>query len=201
MAKHYDNIDDVKSKLVGTIVYYDGVPVIVKSADIYQDGELAVHITNSLSARTTSMRKITDPLLNYMKFNLGYDNYNHGAAWWYRIPHRQYRQGLKNEQLRYSISDRAMNPGYQFNASKVIDDMLLNKYPHIEEIEKHLRDQERLCMAFHKNFAISYDRVHDDMILEYKGQVIGCMSKMDEFKLMDEFTHLNESLKEAIGVF
>lgn len=199
MAKYYDNLDDVKSKLVGTIVYYDGTPVIVKSAEV-DEGELAVQITNHLSARGTSIKKITDPLLNYMKFNLGYANYSHGAVWWYRVPHRQYRQGLKHEQMRYSISERALNPGHTFQAGNSVNEMLLNKYPSIETIEEKIRDSATPVMAFHKNFAMSWDRVHKDMIVEYKGQIIGCMSGHHEFKLMDEYNHLQESLMEVVGV-
>ena len=204
MAKHYDNLEDVKSKLVGTIVYYDDVPVVVKAADLYpEDGSLAVVITNHLAARGTSIRKIDDPLLNYMKFNLGYANYAHGAVWWYRMPHRQYRQGLKNEQMRYSISERGMNPGHSFQAGNSVNEMLLNKYPSIETIEEKLKDADRdhsIVMAFHKNFAMSYDKIHKDMIVEYKGSVIGCMSDKREIKLLDEYNHLNESLREAVGV-
>lgn len=207
MSKYYDNIDDVKSKLVGTIVYYDGVPVVVKAADFHPEGGFGVITSTHLVGRTTVMRKIDDPLLNYMKFNLGYSNNNHGAVWWYRVPQRQYRQGLKAEQMRYTCSERSLNPGYNFQATESINRMLLNKYPDIDTIEKKFRDNEvNTVMAFHKNFAMSYDRIHDDMVVEYKGQLIGCIAKefgrdQPTFKLMNEYIHLNESLKEAVGVF
>lgn len=203
MAKHYDNIEDVKAKLAGSIIYYDGIPVFCKGVDESMDQEKGTTIfyaaiTSSLTTKAIILKEITDPAFNFTKFNLGYANYKPGACWWYRIPVRQYKQGLKGEQVRYHISEKAMgNPGYSLSTTGVVSDMLLNKYPTYDAVEKTLRDSEMPSItAFHKDFALSYDKVHKDLILEYKGKVIGFMDK--KINLMDEYEHLYESAKEAI---
>lgn len=204
MAKHYDNLDDVKSKLAGTIINYNDVPVVCKAAVLCEDDmeSFMLHITNSLTGRNMHHVKLQDPKLNWTKFNLGYINYgNHGAFWFYRQPLRQYRQGLKAEQMKYLASERTPDFGLNFpGPCKQTEDMLLNRYPSIEEIEKKLKDGEAPTVAFHRDLALSWDKIHKDMILEHKGKLIGCMSaKMTDVKLSDDYEHLTETIKEVIG--
>lgn len=201
MGKYYDNIEDVRSKLLGTIVYYNEVPVIVK--DIAQDGvnEFILYFTKSMLGRGHESRPLTDPGFNFTRFNLGYANYGvHGALWWYRLPAKQYQQGLKANQLSYKAVNQNMMGGIMFKVGQPIEQMLLNKYPSFDEAIHAIQVSDgNLTTAFHKDFAVSWDKIHKDALLEYKGKLIGHLPK-GEIKLVNEFEHLYESCKEAIGV-
>lgn len=203
MVKHYDNIEDVKSKLAGTIIYYNGIPVLVRA--VYQDEmdetEFHLNISASLTSRNKLTVKLSDPGLNLTKFNIGYCNFSIGAVWWYRQPLRQYRQGLKGEQMKYRVSEKTPDVGYGFESSKDIEAMLLGQYPKIPDIEKMLKDKVRPAVAFHKDLALSWDTIHKDMVIEHKGRLIGCMSSNMKglIQLSDEYEHLTENLKEIMG--
>ena len=208
MAKSYDNLEDVKSKLLGTIVMYDGVPCHIKqvytAADYGNDEHEYWLATSNLGGRLVITRGLTDPLFNFTKFNIGYANYKSAAVWWYRLPYKQYRQGLKADQFRYHASEKAAALGiFSFGTGKDIDQMLKAEYPGFEEVEKTIKSQENgglpIVQAFHKNFALSHDRIHDDMILEYKGQLIGNIIDRKTFKLLSEYSHLNEVVQETLA--
>lgn len=203
MAKHYDNLEDVKSKLAGTIIYYENVPVYVKQAITDEEnGSFILQVTNSLTARNTKYVKLDDPLLNWTRYHLGYCNMKWGSVWWYRKPLRQYRQGLKSDQMKYAVSSQAFDHGYEFGATQAVEAMLIDRYPNVHEIEQTLKDFEVPVVAFHKDFALSWDKIHKDMILEHKGRLIGCMSnRLTDVKLADEYEHLTETVKEVIRVY
>lgn len=203
MAKNYDNIDDVKSKLVGTIIYYEDVPVIVKGADKdLAAGGFCIIITNSLTSRGSRLVNINDPKLNWIRFNLGYSNNGeYGSMWWYRKPLRQYRQGLKGEQMNYKVSEKSINTGTGFGPCKSVDQMLKDEYPTMDEVERMLKNAASPVVAFHKDFAMSWDKIHKDMIIEYKGTLIGCANPMlTNISLAAEFQHLMEPLREVVNV-
>ena len=202
MAKHYDNLEDVKSKLAATIIYHDKIPVYCKTAlcDGYGK-EFFLQITKSLSSKVITQVPLVDPKLNWTEYNIGYTNHECGALWWYRKPIRQYRQGLKNEQMGYIASEKTYNPGAGFGINKSVEAMLLNQYPDIDEIEKKLKDTEVPVVAFHKDFALSWDKIHKDMLIEHKGKLIGCMQgKLSKIQLADDYEYLTETIQEIIGV-
>ena len=204
MAKTYDNIEDVKTKLLGTFVYYDGVPVLIK--DIQHGvvpGTFELMFAKSiLGGRGHDTKLLTDPGFNFTRFNLGYANHNSGAYWWYRVPGKQYQQGLKANQMNYKCTMSHAGGGMIiFKSGSPVDSMLRNDYPDFDLAHKSAVNgaDEGLTVAFHKDFAVSWDKIHKDLILEYKGKLIGHMPG-NEIKLIDEFEHLYESCKEAVGV-
>lgn len=205
----YDNIDDVQSKLAGTIIYYGKQPVVVKQIQYDEDDPNPVinHKFTLFCSKTLTSRsgyteaKLDDPLLNYKQFNLGYANYEHGTVWWYRTPAKQYRQGLKADQLKYKVGDGMTDFGYGFHPSKQIEAMLMNQYPDMETIHKAIIDEPGRAMAMHKDFAVRWDRIHRDMIIDYKGRSIGCADKnFNDIRLVDEHAHLIETMKEVLNV-
>lgn len=203
MAKYYDNLEDAKAKLLNTVVYYDEVPVLVKDVvqDPYSDGGFQIVFTQSLIGRGLETKPIASSGFNFTRFNIGYANYAHGALWWYRLPAKQYQQGLKGNQLSYKGVGVQSQLGTSFKPSQTIELMLLNKYPDFDDALKTIRSSadEGMSVAFHKDFAMSWDKIHKDLLLEYKGKLIGHMPGND-IKLIDEFEHLYEPCKEAIGV-
>lgn len=213
----YDNLEDVRNKLNGTLCYYKNKAVMVKESYPAVHAEQNGMLTKEYLAGKGPLEKdfaivlvdpggrakrtvlLTDKEFNYMDFELGYANQNPVAVFWYRQPIRQYRQGLRHEQLGYNVSNKAFKGMMEFGFGRPIADMMENIYPKFSEAVTMLKNQEATIIAFHRNFAISYDEVHNDLILEYKGKLIGHTDANMNWQFMPNFEHLAEALKEAVA--
>ena len=203
----YDNMDDARNKLVGTFCMYNQKAVAVKHVwypddDMIKDNpnnEFIIGGNNLYNGRSFKCL-LGDKDFDFSNLNIGYACREDGqaAAWYYRRPMRQYRQGLKNDQVNMKYSQRRYAE-ISFAHSKAIALMLENKYKSFEEIEEEIRSKTALIGAFHKNFAATYDEIHDDLIVEYKGKPIGHSISRNNFRLIDEAKHLTEHLMEAVG--
>lgn len=195
----YDNIDDVKAKLVGTFVYYNGEVHIVKDATLMANGE-SFQLMLSPKGGKMIWVPLSDPALNYTHYNLGYANYGEYAAWWCRMPAKQYQQGLKANQLRYYWTHKDVvydfNPIFNFSEYNI--KMLRGEYPKFDDICPLISSGKVRSAAFHKDFALRWDRIHEDYILDYKGRSVGHVVDKNQFKLMDEFQYLAETIKEVV---
>lgn len=197
---HYDNYDDAVTKLANTICYHDGKAVFVKGVNVSDFDGKTLLLTLQLTRNGRSkVVELVDKGLNYTNFNLGYVNYEVGSAWWFRKPIRQYRQGLKADQLSLRASEQEYYQLAHFGFYNNICDMLENNYPTLVECEQKLKDKERPIVAFHKNFAATWDPLHRDLLLEYQGTRIGVTANFKKFNLLDEFRHLTESLEEIVA--
>ena len=204
----FDNLADVKSKFLNTICYYKKKPVFVKNCN-YQtnpvDGEFIIGNKFQLTVGTTAGKnisiKLEDPDFNYKEYNLGYSNGTNFCVWWFRKPIKQYSQGLSQNQLHWSISVPGMVPEENFSFHQPFIAMLQNEYPSLNVVAGKLKDKKGKIMAFHKDFALSWDNLHEDFILEYRGKKVGVSvnGNIDEYRLMPEFKHLAEALQEAIA--
>lgn len=202
MSANFDNIDDVVSKFTGTICYYERKPILIKqcSSDPDKPGKFSLLVT-SAGGRAKAVN-LDDPNFSFKDYNLGYANNEKIAAWWFRWPVKQYRQGLKKDQLGVRVSNPHMLMDGNFGFSKPYINMLENVYPDIKMCAELLREQNnQKIIAFHKNFALSYDEMHEDFIVEYKAKKIGVSTnkQLTEFRLTKPFEHLNEVLQEAIA--
>lgn len=199
----YDNIEDAKNKLKNCYATYKGKPIIIKEVN-YMPGTDPDKNVFGWFGHTLSGRKLADsyialddPEFNASEYNLGYLN-NHGfASWFYRVPFRQYHQGLRSDQ----VGQYSSNPAYHmdFKPCTQLGLMLENRYPSFGECADVLKKEDVALVAFNRNFAMAYDRIHRDFILEYKGHQIGYTPNLEDFKLLTEHEHLYEALKEAIG--
>ena len=198
MPLHYDTVEDAKTKLANSICYYDGKAILVKSilGNDLEPENLKVQFINLEGNQKTV--KLLDPLLNYTHFNIGYTNQVCRAVWWYRKPIRQYTQGLRYTQMNYVTSDGSDNE-ILFQYSTETARMLENVYPTFEECQEKLVEGRSDSIAFHQHFGMSFDNLHDDFIIEYRGRKIGTNPRAHEFKLIKDFRHLSEALTEAIG--
>lgn len=198
MAATFDNLEDVVSKFTGTVCVYDNKAVLVKSANYLEDEPHVYTLAiNQYGVRNAKTIKLSDPALNYTDFNIGYANQNMFASWWYRRPTRQYRQGLKGDQMGVRLADNNIDPGH-FNFNGPFVAMLENSYPSTEECKKFLKDRALYSVAFHRNFALSYDNLHEDFIVEYKGRQVGITPNFKEFKLRDENHYLQQAVREVL---
>lgn len=207
LSKLYDNIDDATSKLTGTIVYYDNQPVVVKQVgwdendpNYVKNASFCLYLTKSLASHRGSYNVVPlrDPKLNYTRYNLGYANYNGTPVWWYRIPVKQYRQGLKNDQ----VANKCATPFFEapFTPTKALEAMLKVEYPSLREAIELVQENPDDGYAFHPDVAVRWDKIHEDILIEYKGAVIGCTDiKFNNIKLIDQNRHLVEVVSEAIN--
>ncbi len=201
MKLGYDNIDDAKGKLVGTHCMFKGRAFTIENLH-WMEGTLPDDNKYAVTGAYMSPRgklgwtPIDDPEFNCSRYNIGYVNAHGIAGWFYRIPQKQYHQGLRYNQVGFKISNSSFR-GIEFKHGAPVGKMLENEYPDFKKAITYLKEGEAGLIAFHKNFAMSRDTVHDDFIIEYKGEPIGFTHDLKNFQLMEECQHLMESLKEA----
>ena len=201
----YDNFDDCKSKLLGTIIYYKGQAVYVKDIQPEPDPTGTFYVDYSLKIAHVDKRgmtdvKLSDPDLNFMEYQLGYANFQGTALYWYRKPVKQYKQGLKAEQLNYKIA----NPNHvlhehPFSFNRSVINMLEGRYPSIEGAKDLLKAGAAGVLAFHKDFAFAYNDVFEAYELEYKGVKIGHTADLVNVNLTDKYAYVKEALMEAVA--
>lgn len=201
----YDNLEDARAKLKDTFCLYKGKAFYVKAVEHNPNFGIEknkfVVIGTYMSGRNgTPIIDIDDPDFNCSEYNIGYMNVHQAgfAPWLFRIPQKQFHQGLRNTQMKM----RASNPAYlhvELRACKDMGTMLENQYPLFKDAVEILNQGNAHLIAFHKNFAMSKDNIHNDYLLEYKGEQIGFTPDLDNVKLLAEHEHLYEALKEAIG--
>lgn len=205
MAAVLDILEDVNQKFTGTVVMYDKKAVVVKSVsqDPENPGQFILH-TAIPQARETVLIHLLDPALNYQRFDIGYANGGMYSGWWYRKPNKQWSQGLKANQMGWKVSTPGGTPHDNFSFSKPFIKMLEGVYPSIEECKKTLMNKNEgiVTTAFHKDFALSFDDLHEDFLLEYHGIRIGTSmdKELKQFKIKSEARHLIEALQEARNV-
>lgn len=199
---NFDLLEDVNQKFTGSVLLYDKKVVLCKSVSTspVKAGEFILQLAPQNSRNVLDIN-VSDPALDYKNFRIGYCNGGNYAAWWYRKPHKQWSQGLKANQMGFRISGG--HPHDHFGFNKPFNNMLEGIYPDIETVKKCLIDKSSMAMAFHKDFALSYDDIHDDFVLEYHGTKIGASigRELKQFKIMPEARHLVEALKEARNVY
>lgn len=202
----YDNLEDCRHKLVGTIIYYKGEAVFVKDVmvpDLDAEGAPTGYILRLSRRNTRSLESVPleSPDLNYLHFKLGYANVRGFSPYFYRKPIKQYRQGLRQDQLSWRLSSRYFaDDGDIFRFSNETCDMLEGKYPPLENCVEIIRRDLCTTMAFSPTFALNYESVHNDYLIEYKGVKIGYSPDLKNFNLDDKFTFVRESLMEALRV-
>lgn len=200
MAADFDILEDVGGKFTGTIVLYDGRAMAVKSC------HMSEKIKNGYSLLLQGVNgkvvvvELNDPLLNYKNFNIGYTNHTNYVVWWYRRPLKQYHQGLRKTQMGCKLANPEIMIEENFGFYGPTCKMLEGDYPNIGLTGELLGREQAKAVAFHKDFALSFDRLHKDHILEYRGNKVGVStnSKFNDFRLLPEFEHLNEALMEAL---
>lgn len=200
MAVKFDNIDDVISKFVGTVCYYEGKPVRVEKAlhSMVNEGSFTFILKPSDGGPLKSI-EITDPKFNYRDFNLGYANLSSHAVWLFRRPLKQYQQGLRHNQVGMLCAVPAGQlPDDGFGFTKNYIKMLSDDYPPLSVCTKQVTVDGRHSSAFHRDFAISFNPLHGDYTIEFRGKNIGISHDLVDFKLTPAHEHLRETLQEVI---
>lgn len=205
MATKFDNLEDVSGKFVGTICYYGKDPILIETA---QKTVVKDAIGFQLLARNgTKLFEflVDDKEFRFRDFAVGYANHNSGAVWWYRKPVKQFRQGLRKDQMFHRQTVNNNGVGIDFGYSRSVIAMLRNEYPSLEAAMKAVRDGAAPeigffgSKAFHPNFAIAYDELHEDYILENRGVRVGLIRPDRTLRLTPDYKHLIEETSEVIA--
>lgn len=184
-----DNPDYVAGRLRGTMVRYQGEPVIVGGCDRSIGGGLVLYYTDLQGVRSdwTPIAQF-----NLVSPPLGYANTD-GTAWYIaRQPKRHdWRQGLRRENL--CVISSSGQRGYDFGDLKPVAAAIKGEYPQYQEVLERVEDIYQSC-AFSKNFSI--DDTHK---LWYKGSKLVGDIRHGAPQLSKRFRYLEEVLQEDIG--
>jgi len=182
------NLDDFSNRFKDTFIYYKGVPRYVKSvtADHTHQPETFMFVSYSFKGGMDSSSGknilLDDEGINFRNYSLGYtqlDNFN--ALWLARTPGRQWKQGLRRDQLQIVGQMDDPMSGDVLQANRYTYDMLTDNYPTIREALDTLRANPAIGVKVpvHKNFALYRGRRMKIPLIEYKGVSI---TQFDELK-------------------
>lgn len=163
------------SRLDGTVVRHNGLPVIVHSIN-HRTGETVLMPLAGGEHYVTHARE-----LDCTPVPLGYVNYRGVAIYCQRIPARRYRQGLSDITLSCVKNGGARVEPIPLTA---LNHCIVNDYPpYVEAIKS------ALVVAWHRDWASSINKLY------YKGGCVGTTVKGLPV-LGKEYIYLTEALSE-----
>lgn len=185
----YDTAEYAASRLVETIILYDGQPVMVNTVGI-TGGEITLVVT--------SLLEDSDPFLVYLKdcdinpVSLGYVNHKKRSYYIMRAPmRRDWRQGLRMLNI---VDAEGQNP--RLIPYRTIAQTIMGKFPSFKSSLERLNGKEKIeQMAFNRDFAITRE---GDM--KYKSLfTIGKVDMTNGNVLIgDNFNWVREALDEQM---
>lgn len=194
----YDNAQDANRYLSNTVCYWAGEPVYVAECRASRNDR------NAIEAYVYKLPygfsegfycNIGDERFNAFKFRLGYINHNNNVVYMSRRPARIQSQGLcsNNVNIRGSLNGRHRDDFNDLVRSKGLTDMLMGKYPTLDEARKTLLEKSDVrAVAFSREFAIKrHPQFKNLFFLSYKGEDVS-YSDTAEFSLPEEYKYLNE---------
>lgn len=190
MSVNYDDdLDYAHNRLSETIVLYGDKPIYIAALD----GRTA------LCRELPTQNRVDIPLsdLDLTPISLGYINEDKEAHYVMRIPARQWRQGLRSNQL---SCPSGWNRTYNIYKSVGFYNSVINRFPSPSECYEGFINEEFQSKAFSKSFAlIKTSRRDGGMNLAYKGRVVGTALMGDSrvvTTLVPKFSYLSELLEE-----
>lgn len=209
LAIKYENTDDARMRLRGTVVLYKGEPVQITEVQRGDEGEgplrvmmreLPVEALGGMEARIRQQpdepkrKYISSKHFDIAPFKMGYVNSKAGAFYCSRLPNRVQKQGLCAENFK-SNDNYGKQIGFPtFLGAKGVPDMIKGTYPSFDEAMKLLGKIP--AVAFSREFCLTKDEVIPDIVyLYHKGAKVGMYSR-DGLGLGKKFMCLKESIQE-----
>jgi hypothetical protein len=206
----YDTREEAQQKLGSTVVLLDDTPVYVTDAS--DGGEnLALHYIRLRSGKAGETR-IRDKGWEFRNLgpHIGYANYSitggHCEALYLsrmgvRASHNT--QGISNKNLRIPPTKGSPKLGISggnisfnsFYSKPEFLDMLEQKYPSFKDVSKHFKSPNLISKAFNRQFAVKRPENYGDFLLQYRGRDIGKSSDLEKFRLLPEYSYLQETLE------
>lgn len=205
----YENAEEVKFRLEGSVVAYDGDPVYitrVSMPDMEDKGEIARVFFRPLPFGGDAGGKETRKFLSSRKFDLapfkmGYLNTGKQAVFVSRSPVRQNRQGLCPANM--SIADvkgkKVAGIGFaNIIANKGFIDMVKGVYPSFKEVGDMLNQPDITSAAVSRSFALVIDHDLEALLLMHRGIRCGLAMAGDKgIRLAPKFHFLRQELEEC----
>lgn len=207
LAIKYENLEDARMRLRGTVVLYEGSPFYIRDVQRPQtkdDGIFRV-VGNPLplTGRETvdpegEMRKfISSKNFDIGAFRMGYVNSPSGAFYCSRLPNRQQKQGLSGDTFSGRTNRGNAVPFTTFTSTKEVVNMVKNDYPSFDLAKRSLAKSP--AVAFSRDFCLERDEILEDLQhLYHKGSKVGAVLN-GNIVLGNKFKCLKESLEE-LGV-
>lgn len=204
----YEEIDEVKTRVEGSIVLYDGRPVYITKVgypEAGDDKEIARVYFRQLPYVGGRDGGETRKYLSSKKFDLapfkmGYINYGRDAYFLARTPVRQYKQGLSGATL---TSTDVMGKKVPLSFADLIQkqafvDMFDGKYPSFRDAGELLGEEKNNSVAISRTFAFTLDHELEALYLLHKGVKCGLAYKKDRgIRVPPKFNFLREEMEES----
>jgi hypothetical protein len=199
----YETADEIRMRLEGCVVLYDGKPVIITDVGAGgedEDGkkEIARVYFNFLPLKrgaAKERRYLSSRKFDLAPFKMGYCNYKGEVVRVSRVPVRQNRQGLS-----YGVTSMTDVFGtrrdYNWNdfiSSTGFSEMVAGVYPGFDAIKQ--LSAVRTSIALSRDFAAVFDDDLDLIYLVHNGSKCGLIDK-NVVRLSKKFGFLKESLQE-----
>lgn len=153
-AEHrFVSAEDIRTKLHGSWVYYDGTPVWVKTG-VSPSDYLKISLFEIRNGEYSEplVVKVTDPLLQMKDFPMGWFNSDRcqEAVYASRIPMRRYKQGLTEETLSMLVARQNLT---EIGATgQYINELLRQKFYSVDDALSLL--EVRKSVALSSNVAL-----------------------------------------------
>ncbi|QXG07603.1 hypothetical protein [Erwinia phage Pecta] len=196
----YESADDVRLRLVGSIVKYNGVPVKVEEVV-----DKNVVMVTDLTTGKTSTIKWKELDLTPSALPLGYVQVdNDTVVLATRRPVRRYKQGLTNDNLHAVLvmqqprrgrgeAPRGGRGNYPLNpANDAVVKTMMGKFTDIGQAFQKVRSGASTIQAFSKDWAVGTD--DGELCVVYRGEVVGFVTDTT-LVLRPDRTYLKESLE------
>lgn len=185
----YDTVEYAASRLVETIIMYQGDPIMVRRVGYIGSPENITIEGTSLINSTEYQVKLEDCDINPV--SLGYVNFNKTATYISRAPmRRDWRQGLRMLNI---MDVEGRNP--RLIPYRVIANTIMGRYPSFKNSLDSLNSNKAERVAYCRDFSIT-----NEGVLTYKGLIDVGIVSMDNGNVLinDNTSWVREAFDESL---
>lgn len=207
----YENADEIRMRLEGSIVLYDGDPVLIAQVSVPEledaDEKARVHFynlpINPNKKLATTRKYLSSRKFDLTPFKMGFANIGEKAYFISRAPVRQNKQGLAAGTCIINTIFGKPSNEVVWNTlirSEGFGKMVKGEYPSFEEASDTLKEDLVTSVAVSRSFALFKDDELDVSVLSHKGSKCGIILEGDTgVRVSTRFKFLKESL-ESCGI-
>lgn len=190
MSINYGNDwEYANSRLSDTIVLKDKIPVYVYR--VGSNGVVEYRTLGDFSKEGNC--SISD--LDLTPLALGFLNTSIKTSYLYRVPTRNWKQGLRLQQIHYVEGSR--NKEISVDSQSFIN-CLLGIYPNLTRCVENIHCEEAIARAFSRTFSLEKGRKEIELV--FKDTRVGYFSEQENrLKLWEKFSFLQESLDGVLN--
>jgi len=188
----YDNVDDARMYLSGTVVRLDGTPVYIRQVEPLDSGGITARY-RVLGEDNNRNRTLADGGWDLTPVPLGYINLGRdGCYYLIRTPGRRYHQGLHGDSLCSLRNGRVTVFGFPDMA--LLSRTILGEYPTYQEVYDAVTHGSQ-PKAFTRTLALNGG---GHITLEHRGTEVGYEAD-SAMVLYPEFAYLKENIREQLN--